>query len=93
MTILLIWLIAFAVIFYFTYTRWNKGFSGGLDNLLPSILKSHGDDRLLWSAVLAVLGATTLVNPVDMLLVAILLGIIGFIVVKLVGWAGDRFRH
>lgn len=93
MTIPLIWLIAFVVIFYLTYTRWHKGMSQGVDKLLPGILKSNGENRLLWCGVLAVLGATTLVNPVEMLLVAILLGIIGLVVVKLVGWAGDRFRH
>lgn len=90
MTVLIIWLIAFCLIAYFVYQRWNSGVSQGLDKLLPSFLKSHGNNRYLWVVTLAVLGATTLVQPVDMLLVVLLLGLIGWGVMALVNWAGNK---
>ncbi|BBI60436.1 hypothetical protein [Vreelandella sulfidaeris] len=90
MTVLIIWLIAFCLIAYFVYQRWNSGVSQGLDKLLPSFLKSHGNNRYLWVITLAVLGATTLVQPVDMLLVVLLLGLIGWGVMALVNWAGNK---
>ncbi|RBI66521.1 hypothetical protein DQ400_14185 [Vreelandella sulfidaeris] len=90
MTVLIIWLIAFCLIAYFVYQRWNSGVSQGLDKLLPSFLKSHGNNRYLWVITLAVLGATTLVQPVDMLLVVLLLGLIGWGVMALVSWAGNK---
>ncbi|MWJ29407.1 hypothetical protein LG290_04250 [Halomonas sediminis] len=93
MTILLIWVIAFALILYFTYARWDKGISQGLDKVLPGVLKSHGENRLMWSVVLAILGATTLVRPVDILLVVLLLAIIGIIAVKLATWLSGKFTH
>ncbi|CAM4176518.1 hypothetical protein VRRI112168_16850 [Vreelandella rituensis] len=93
MTILLIWVIAFALILYFTYARWDKGVSQGLDKMLPAVLKSHGESRLMWALVLAVLGATTLVRPVDILLVVLLLAIIGVIVVKLASWLAGKSTH
>ncbi|MBZ5486324.1 hypothetical protein HW452_02130 [Halomonas aquamarina] len=89
MTIFLIWLIALLLIAYFADRRWNHGVSQGLDRLLPNVLKSHGENRYLWVAALAVLGATALVRPVEILLVAILLALIGLIVMKLVGWANN----
>ncbi|MBT2773577.1 hypothetical protein J7J47_15220 [Halomonas sp. ISL-60] len=90
MTILIIWLIAFCLIAYFANQRWNSGFSQGLDKVLPGFLKTHGDNRYLWVITLAVLGATTLVKPVDMLLVVILLALIGWAVMALVNWAGSK---
>lgn len=90
MTILIIWLVAFCLIAYFAYQRWNSGVSQGLDKVLPGFLKSHGDNCYLWVITLAVLGATTLVKPVDMLLVVILLGLIGWAVMALVNWAGNK---
>lgn len=93
MTIFFIWLIAFVLIAYFANQRWNSGVSQGLDKLLPSVLKTHGDNRYLWVISLAVLGATTLVRPVDILLVAILLALFGFLTMKLVNWAGSKTNH
>jgi len=89
MTIFFIWVIAFVLIAYFANKRWESGVSQGLDKMLPEVLKSHGDNRYLWVAALAVLGATTLIRPVDVLLVAILLAVIGFIIVKLANWASS----
>ncbi|KPQ21437.1 MULTISPECIES: hypothetical protein [unclassified Halomonas] len=92
MTLLLIWLIAFVLIGYFVNQRWQT-VSAGLDKMLPAALKTHGDNRWLWVSALAVLGATTLVRPVDVLLVAILLGIIGLVVFKLINWASSKAPH
>lgn len=92
MTILLIWLIALVLIGYFANARWET-VSAGLDKMLPAALKTHGDNRWLWVSALAVLGATTLVRPVDILLVGILLGIIGLVVYKLINWASSKAPH
>ncbi len=89
MTIFLIWVVAFVLIAYFANKRWESGVCQGLDKMLPEVLKSHGDNRYLWVAALAVLGATTLIRPVDVLLVAILLAVIGLIIVKLANWASS----
>jgi len=93
MTIFLIWVIAFALIAYFAHKRWDSGVSQGLDKMLPSILKTHGENRYLWIGAMAVLGATTLVRPVDILLVVILAAIIGLIVMKLANWASSKATH
>ncbi|KPQ23562.1 MAG: hypothetical protein HLUCCA13_13380 [Halomonas sp. HL-48] len=92
MTLLLIWLIALVLIGYFVNSRWES-VSAGLDKMLPAALKTHGDNRWLWVAALAILGATTLVRPVDILLVGILLGIIGLVVYKLINWASSKAPH
>tara|TARA_R110002012_G_scaffold28914_3_gene90077 strand:+ start:2046 stop:2327 length:282 start_codon:yes stop_codon:yes gene_type:complete len=93
MTILIIWLIAFCLIAFFVHQGWNNGVSQKLDKILPGFLKSHGDNRYLWVIALAVLGATALVNPVDMLLVVLLLAVIGLIVMALVNWVGNKTPH
>ncbi|MGQ7260504.1 hypothetical protein [Vreelandella sp. V005] len=93
MTILIIWLAAFCLIAYFVNDRWNKGVSQGLDKVLPNFLKSHGSNRYLWVLTLAVLGATTLVQPVEMLLVVLLLGLIGWAIMALVSWANNKTHH
>lgn len=93
MTIFLIWVIAFVLIAYFANKRWDSGVSQGLDKVLPGVLKSNGDNRYLWVAALAVLGATTLIRPVDVLLVTILLAIIGLIIMKLANWASSNVAH
>lgn len=82
MTIFVIWVIAFAVIFYLANKRWNDGVSQGVDKMLTAMLKSHGKNRYIWVAAIAVLGATALVRPVDVLLVVILLAIIALVVAK-----------
>ncbi|MGM0833009.1 hypothetical protein M0220_02615 [Halomonas qinghailakensis] len=93
MTILLIWVIAFVLIAYFANKRWDNGVSQGLDKMLPGVLKTHGENRYLWVIALAVLGATTLIRPVDILLVVILLAIIGLIIAKLANWASNKVTH
>ena len=89
MTIFFIWLIAFVLIAYFANQKWSNGLSQGLRPSLPGVMKSHGDNRYLWVTTLAVLGATTLVRPVDILLVTILLALVGWVIVKLAGWASN----
>lgn len=93
MTILLIWIVAFLLIAYFANKRWESGVSQGVDKLLPSVLKTNGDNRYLWVVALAVLGATTLVRPVDILLVVILLALIGLVIMKLVSWVNNNVTH
>ncbi|XKF14740.1 hypothetical protein LL947_09540 [Halomonas sp. BLK-85] len=93
MTVFLIWVIAFVLIGYFTHKRWENGFSDSLDKMLPEVLKTHGENRLVWVVALAVLGATTLVRPVDILLVSILIGIIALVVIKLASWAAGKAAH
>lgn len=93
MTVFVLWIIAFVLIAYFAHKRWDSGLSQGLDKMLPSVLKTHGDNRYLWIGALAILGATTLVRPVDILLVIVLLAIIGFIVMKLANWASNKATH
>ncbi|HAA46002.1 MAG: hypothetical protein XD36_0370 [Halomonas sp. 54_146] len=93
MTIFLIWVVAFVLIAYFANKRWESGFSQGLDKMLPSVMKSHGDNRYMWVAAVAVLGATTLIRPVDVLLVVILLALIGLAVFKLANWASSKATH
>jgi hypothetical protein len=93
MTIFVIWVIAFVLILYFANKRWDNGVSRGLDKVLPGVMKSHGENRALWVGALAVLGATTLVRPIDVLLVGILLAIIGLIVGKLASLAAGKASH
>ncbi|MCC5901078.1 MAG: hypothetical protein JJT87_03970 [Halomonas sp.] len=93
MTVFLLWIIAFVLIGYFANKRWESGVSQGLDKMLPDVLKTHGENRYVWIGALAILGATTLVRPVDILLVVILLAIIGLIVMKLANWASNKVTH
>lgn len=93
MTIFVIWVIAFFLILYFANKRWDSGVSRGLDKVLPEVLKTHGENRMLWVGALAVMGATTLVRPVDILLVVILLAIIGLIVAKIARLAAGKAEH
>lgn len=89
MTQVVIWLIAFAAILAFTYKRWET-VSPSLDRALPELLKSHGDNRDVWALSLAVLGATVLVRPVDILLTVVLIVIIALIGIKVAGWAMNK---
>lgn len=85
-----IWLIAFVAIFFLCYTRWAASVSQSLDKVLPAVMATKGDNRLVWSLALAVLGATTLVRPVDILLIVILVGLITLVSMKLVAWASSK---
>lgn len=86
MTVMLIWLIAFAVFLYLFLKRWDVSVSGMLDAMLPAVMRSD-DDRWIWCPALAVLGATAIVRPVDMLLTVILIALVALVATKLAGWA------
>ncbi|MGR4069003.1 hypothetical protein OCT51_07485 [Halomonas sp. LR3S48] len=90
MTEIVIWLIAFALILYFSLKKWETSVSAGLNKVVPRVIKSDDDNRWVWSVALAVLGATTLVRPIDMLLTAIVVAILVLIVKKVAGWATGR---
>ncbi|MGM0535594.1 MAG: hypothetical protein ACQEUN_09165 [Pseudomonadota bacterium] len=89
MTLTLIWLIAFAVLLYLFLKRWEASVSGILDALLPGVLRSE-DDRWIWCPAMAVLGATFIVRPVDMLMTLIVIGLVTLIGAKLAGWAMNK---
>ncbi|MBB3140274.1 hypothetical protein [Halomonas organivorans] len=91
MTVTVIWLIAFAVILYLCLNRWEASVSGALDKLLPAALRSE-DDRWVWSPAIAVLIATAIVRPVDLLLTLILVALIALVGGKLVCWAMNKAR-
>jgi len=92
MTVILIWLIAFAVLLLLFLKRWDVSVSGILDALLPAVLRSE-DDRWIWSPALAVLGATFIVRPVDMLFTLIVIGLLALIGTKLAGWIVSKVQH
>lgn len=92
MTVILIWLIAFAVLLLLFLKRWDVSVSGILDALLPAVLRSE-DDRWIWSPALAVLGATFIVRPVDMLFTLIVMGLLALIGIKLAGWIVSKVQH
>ncbi|MDZ7852234.1 MAG: hypothetical protein U5L98_06160 [Halomonas sp.] len=89
MTLFLIWLIAFAVLLFLFVKRWEASVSSILDALLPAVLRSE-DDRWIWCPALAVLGATFIVRPVDMLVTLIVIGLVALIGTKLAGWAKNK---
>ncbi|MDR5867603.1 hypothetical protein [Halomonas koreensis] len=86
MTVTVIWLIAFALILFLCLNRWEASVSRALDAMLPAVLRSE-DDRWVWSPAIAVLVATAIVQPVDLLLTLIIIGLIAFVGGKLVCWA------
>ncbi|SEK93607.1 hypothetical protein [Halomonas daqiaonensis] len=89
MTLTLIWLIAFALLLFLFLKRWEASVSGILDALLPAVLHSE-DDRWIWCPALAVLGATFIVRPVDMLFTVIVLALVALIGTKLAGWVKNK---
>ncbi|WP_168014882.1 hypothetical protein [Halomonas salinarum] len=92
MTVTLIWLIAFAVILLLTVRSWSGGLGTFFEQKMPSLLVSGGDDRWVWCPAIAVLGATALVRPVDMLFTVILLALIVWLGKSLVGWVMNRVK-
>ncbi|CAM3450315.1 hypothetical protein [Halomonas lysinitropha] len=92
MTLTLIWLIAFAVFLTLFLKRWEVSVSSILDALLPAVLRSE-DDRWVWCPALAVLGATFIVRPVDMLFTVIVIGLVALIGTKLAGWIMNKVQH
>lgn len=87
MTEIVIWLIAFALILYFSIQRWETSVSAGLNKVVPRVIKSGDDNRWIWGLALAVLGATALVRPIDMLMTVIVIAVLGLIVKKVTDWA------
>ncbi|MCC5883446.1 MAG: hypothetical protein JJU25_12500 [Halomonas sp.] len=90
MTEIVIWLIAFALILFFCIKTWETAVSAGLNKVVPRVLKSDDENRWVWGVALAVLGATALVRPIDMLLTLIIIAILAFVVKKLADWAMGR---
>lgn len=89
MTIAIIWLVAFVFFLYLFLKRWDVSVSGMLDKMLPAAMRSD-DDRYVLAPALAVVLATAIVSPIEMLLVFILLGIIALVVMKLSKWAMNK---
>ena len=87
MTEIVLWLIAFALILYYSIKLWETKVSAGLNKVMPRVIKSGEENRRGWSPALATLGATTLVRPIDILLTVILLVIAGLIAWKVTSWA------
>ncbi|MGQ4877578.1 hypothetical protein ACOJCM_03270 [Billgrantia sp. LNSP4103-1] len=92
MTEIVIWLIAFALILYFCIQLWETSVSAGLNKVVPRVIKSGDDNRWVWALALAVLGATTLVRPIDMLMTLIVIAVLGLIAKKLAEWAMGRAK-
>ena len=92
MTVTLIWLIACAVILLLTVKSWDGPLGHFFERKMPSLLVSGGDDRWVWCPAIAVLGATTLVRPVDMVFTVLLLALIVWLGKSLICWALDRVK-
>lgn len=84
MTIAIIWLVAFVFFLYMFLKRWDVSVSAKLDALLPAVMRSPGDQHILAPAM-AVLLATAIVAPVEMLMVAIIIGVVALIISKVAG--------
>ncbi|EPC02536.1 hypothetical protein L861_09335 [Litchfieldella anticariensis FP35 = DSM 16096] len=93
MIVTLIWLIAFAVILYMTLKGWNGPLGSFFERHLPGPLKSKSDERWIWCPALAVLGATAIVHPVDMLLTLIVLAVIGWVIKKVFDLFLKKGKH
>ena len=87
MTEIVLWLIAFALILYYSIKMWETKDSAGLNKVMPRVIKNSDENRWVWSLALATLGATTLVRPIEILLTVILLVIAGLIAWKVTSWA------
>ncbi|WP_027967140.1 hypothetical protein [Halomonas halocynthiae] len=84
MTIAIIWLVAFVFFLYMLLKNWDASVSAKLDAMLPTIMRSH-DDRYVLAPASAVLLATAIVAPVEVLMVAIIIGVITLVATKVVG--------
>ncbi|GAA0568403.1 hypothetical protein ACFQH5_16240 [Halomonas salifodinae] len=92
MTLTLIWLISFALILLLSLKRWEHGLGRFFEQKMPEVLRTGTDERWVWSPALAVLGATFIVRPVDMLLVLIVIGLVVWLGGKLVCWAMSKAK-
>lgn len=89
MTIAIIWLVAFVFFLFILLKRWDVSVSAKLDAILPAIMRSHDDHQVLAPA-LAVLLATAIVSPVEMLMVAIIIGVVALLATKLIGYVMNK---
>lgn len=92
MTVTLIWLVGFAAILYFALRSWETKLSPFLSRCLPVVMRSDSDDRWVWCPALAVLGATFLVRPVDMLLTLLFIALAIWIAKRLTCWAMSKAK-
>ncbi|GKW47876.1 hypothetical protein [Halomonas sp. NCCP-2165] len=92
MTLTLIWLISFAIILFLSLKRWEHGLGGVFEKKLPEVLRTGTDERWVWCPALAVLGATFIVRPVDVLLTLIVIALVVTIGGKLVCWAMSKAK-
>ncbi|MCG7600960.1 hypothetical protein MHM84_14340 [Halomonas sp. McH1-25] len=88
----LIWLIAFGIVLFLSLKSWNGALGSAFERRLPHTSRNSESDRWIWSIGLAVIGATFIVRPVSMLLTLLLLGLIGWIVVKLARWGMSKAK-
>lgn len=91
MTIAIIWLVAFVFFLFMFLRRWDVSISAKLDALLPEVMRSPGDHYILAPA-LAVLLATAIVAPVEMLMMAIIIGVIALVISKVAGFVMNRIN-
>lgn len=91
MTLFVIWVLAFAVLLAVMIKAWDKGLSCALGSLLPAVLRSE-DDQWIWCPALAVLGATAIVFPIDMLMTLLVIGIIALVGCKLGCWVMGKIH-
>lgn len=91
MIVTLIWLIVFAVILFLSLKSWDGPYGHFIDRRIPKMLRSR-DDRWVWCVALAIVGATFIVNPVSMLLTLLILLLVGWVVLKLIGWGMGKAK-
>ncbi|MFD2190494.1 hypothetical protein [Pistricoccus aurantiacus] len=88
----LIWLIAFGVILFLTLRSWEGSLGHFFEKKMPAILVSGGDDRWVWCPAIAILLATFIVKPVDMLFTLIVLAIVAWVAKLIIGWALSKAK-
>lgn len=93
MLVTLIWLIAFGVILLLTLKSWDGALGDAFASKMPAVLTSDGDDRWVWCPAIAVLGATMLVRPIDMLFTLLVLALVGWLGKTLVCWAMSKAKQ
>ncbi|QJQ95742.1 MULTISPECIES: hypothetical protein [Halomonadaceae] len=91
MTETLIWLIAFALILFFCLKAWEGTLREFLVKILPEVLRPGHGDRWIWCPAFAVLGATFLIRPIDMILSLLTLALVYLIIRLVLGAAMKRF--
>lgn len=89
MLLTVIWLVAFAVTLALLIKSWDSSVDAAMDCLLPRLLRSDGD-RWIWCPAIAVLVATTIVAPIDMLMTLLVIGLLLLIGIKLGGWVMSK---